>query len=98
MLAATVAAETAAQAAAAAAAKAARVAFPTTGPPELLATLQLVGAADFAAADDAGHTARLQFARGVLLLLQVGDPLGDLPSTWAEIVQQHTRSHTHAAP
>ena len=87
MLAATAAAEAAATAAAAAAAAAAaRVAFPTTGPPELLATLQLVGAADFAAADDAGHTARLKFARGVLLLLQVGDPLGDLPSTWDEIV------------
>ena len=51
-----------------------------------LHSLQLVGAADFAAADDAGHTACLNFARGVLLLLQVGDPLGDLPSTWAEIV------------
>ena len=58
LLAATVAAEAAAAAvaaaatAAAAATVAARVAFPTTGPPELLATLQLVGAADFAAADD----------------------------------------------
>ena len=64
-------------------AAAAAVAFtrPTAGPQALLDALALVGGAPFLAATEAAHKLRMRFVRGVLLLLQIGDPLGDPAAT-----------------
>ena len=76
----------AASAASAASAAAAAFAPPTTGPQALRDALALVGGADFSAANEGAHKLRMRFVRGVLLLLQIGDPLGDPAATWDEAV------------